>query len=52
VRRAARYGLQLEAAQILRRGCVFRGKVDTDSAANWTLIPRQTGQGFQGKLDT
>jgi NAD(P)-dependent dehydrogenase (short-subunit alcohol dehydrogenase family) len=32
--------------------CVFRGKVDTDSTANWTPSPRQTGQGFQGKLDT
>jgi len=32
--------------------CVFHANVDTDSAANWTLIPRETGQGFQGKLDT
>ena len=24
--------------------CEFRSKLDTDSTANWTLIPRQTGQ--------
>ncbi len=23
--------------------CVFHGKLDTDSTANWTVIPRQTG---------
>jgi len=27
-----------------RSGCEFRSKLDTDSTANWTLIPRQTGQ--------
>jgi hypothetical protein len=32
--------------------CVFRAKLDSDSAANWTPVPRQTGQAFQGKLDT
>jgi hypothetical protein len=32
--------------------CVFRAKLDTDSAANWTVIPAQTGHGFHGKLDT
>jgi hypothetical protein len=31
---------------------VFRAKLDTDSAANWTVIPPQTGHGFHGKLDT
>ncbi len=24
--------------------CVFRTKVDSDSGANWTLIPAETGQ--------
>lgn len=33
-------------------GCVFRAKLDTDSAANWTVIPAQTGHGFRGKLDS
>jgi hypothetical protein len=32
--------------------CVFHTKLDTDSTGNWTLIPCQTGQGFQGNLDT
>jgi len=27
----------------LRNKCVFRCKLDTDSGANWTLIPLQTG---------
>ena len=26
--------------------------LDTDSSANWTVIPRQTGQPFQGNLDS
>ena len=25
-------------------GCVFQTKLDSQSTANWTLIPRQTGQ--------
>lgn len=25
-------------------GHAFHGKLDSDSSANWTLIPRQTGQ--------
>ncbi len=32
--------------------CVFHTKLITDSTANWTLIPRQTGQRFQSKLDS
>ena len=32
--------------------CVFHAKVDTDSTASWTVIPRQAGHLFQGKLDT
>jgi hypothetical protein len=32
--------------------CEFRAKLDTDSAANWTVIPAQTGHGFRGKLDS
>ena len=24
--------------------CVFQSKLDSDSTANWTLIPEQTGQ--------
>jgi len=32
--------------------CVFRTKLDTDSGANWTVIPDQTGQRFRRKLDT
>lgn len=32
--------------------CEFRGKLDTDSAPNWTVIPAQTGHGFRGKLDS
>ena len=31
--------------------CVFHGKLDTDSTASWTVIPRQAGHLFQGKLD-
>ncbi len=43
--RAARYGPRhLE--------CVFHAKLDTDSTASWTVIPRQAGHLFQGKLDT
>ena len=38
--------------QIMSPDCVFHAKLDTDSAANWTPGPRQTGQAFQGKLDT
>jgi hypothetical protein len=30
----------------------FHGKLDTQSSANWTVIPGQTGHRFQGKLDT
>ena len=30
----------------------FHGKLDTQSAGNWTLIPGQPGHRFQGKLDT
>lgn len=37
---------------LMRAMCVFRAKLDSDSAANWTPVPRQTGQAFQGKLDT
>lgn len=33
-------------------GCVFHSKVDTDSTGSWTVIPRQAGHRFQGKLDT
>ena len=36
----------------IARYCVFRAKLDSDSAANWTPVPRQPGQAFQGKLDT
>jgi hypothetical protein len=32
--------------------CVFRANLDTDSAANWTVIPPQTGHASHGKLDT
>ena len=32
--------------------CVFHAKVDTDSTPRWTVIPRQAGHLFQGKLDT
>ncbi|MFD2271448.1 hypothetical protein ACFS07_10640 [Undibacterium arcticum] len=32
--------------------CVFHTKLDTDFTANWTPIPRQTGQSVQRKLDT
>jgi len=32
--------------------CVFRGKLDTDSTANRSLIPRQTGHPVQRKLDS
>lgn len=32
--------------------CVFRGKLDTQSTANWTLVPPQTGHPFQRKLDS
>jgi len=31
--------------------CVFQTKLDTDSTANWTVIPDQSGQQFHGKLD-
>lgn len=34
------------------RFCVFRANLDTDSAANWTVIPAQTGHVFHGKPDT
>ncbi len=27
--------------------CVFRTKLDSDSGANWTVIPEQTGQRFR-----
>jgi len=37
---------------VLADDCVFHTKLDTDSTGNWTLIPCQTGQGFQGNLDT
>jgi hypothetical protein len=35
-----------------QQDCVFHAKVDTDSTASWTVIPRQAGHLFQGKLDT
>jgi very-short-patch-repair endonuclease len=35
-----------------RDACVFHAKLDTDSTASWTVIPRQAGHLFQGKLDT
>ena len=34
------------------QACVFHAKLDTDSTASWTVIPRQAGHLFQGKLDT
>lgn len=34
------------------QGCVFRPKLDTDSGANWTPNPAETGQRFRRKLDT
>ena len=33
-------------------GCVFHGKLDSDSTPRWTVIPRQAGHLFHGKLDT
>ncbi len=33
-------------------GWVFRSNLDTDSDANWTPVPFQTGQSFQRKLST
>ena len=36
----------------LNGGCVFHAKLDTDSTRIWTVIPRQTGHRFQGKLDS
>ena len=32
--------------------CEFRPNLDTDSSRNWTVIPRQSGHGFQSKLDS
>jgi hypothetical protein len=32
--------------------CVFRAKLDTQSKANWTPIPRQIGHPVQRKLDS
>ena len=43
--------LELQA-RVRDYNCVFHGKLDTDSTANWTPIPRQTGQSVQRKLDT
>ena len=43
LRREGRYSSHL---------CVFHAKVDTDSTGSRTVIPRQGGHRFQGKLDT
>ena len=37
---------------VRRYTCVFHAKLDTDSTASWTVIPRQAGHRFQGNLDT
>lgn len=37
---------------VVAHACVFQTKLDAHSTANWTLIPRQSGQRFQGNLDT
>ena len=38
---------QGSAADIIHRGCVFRGILDTDSNRWWTVIPNEGGQGFR-----
>ena len=37
---------------IIKSGTDLSGFVVANSGANWTRIPRQTGQRFQSKLDT
>jgi len=45
--------IQIPVLRIPRlSGHRFHGKLDTQSAGNWTLIPGQPGHLFQGKLDT
>jgi hypothetical protein len=39
-------------ADLVDLACVFHAKVDTDSTASWTPIPRQAGHRFHGKLDS
>jgi hypothetical protein len=36
--------LQVPEVEITPSQCEFQGKLDSDSKAIWTLIPRQTGQ--------
>jgi hypothetical protein len=47
-----RTAVQKVATPRLVQSCVFQPKLDADSTANWTRIPRQSGHRFQGKLDT
>ena len=42
----------VEVYSLMPLTCVFRGKLDTDSTANRSLIPRQTGHPVQRKLDS
>jgi hypothetical protein len=44
--------VEKEFESYLKCGCVFRAQLDTDSGANWTPIPGETGQRFRRKLDT
>lgn len=32
--------------------CEFKPKLDMDSMATWTVIPREAGHAFQSKLDS
>jgi hypothetical protein len=40
------------AVELLLDMCEFQTKLDADSKRNWTVIPRQSGHRFQGKLDS
>src|SRR5471030_1950452 len=44
--------LNTRAAEIEHLKLRIPRKLDTRSAANWTLVPAQTGQLFHAKLDT
>ena len=45
-------GVNVETIRFYQRSVRIPPKLDTCSAANWTVVPSQTGHLFQAKLDT
>ena len=44
--------METEEEKMMPRRMRIPPKLDTCSAANWTVVPSQTGHLFQAKLDT